>query len=86
MTVLEDPDHRPEHRGEAERVEHHRLDRYQHTAGEQEDQQQGDQGDEDEIVADTAAAEVGAPVPLEANEADRAEQAAPVPLDEDDYR
>ena len=45
-----------------------------------------DQGLEDETVAGAAAAETGATVPLDANEADRAEQETPVPLDEDDYR
>ena len=44
VAVLEDQDQDPEHRAQAERVHHHRLDRQHHGAGhqEQDDQSGGD--------------------------------------------
>ena len=46
VAVLEDPDHRPERRGEAEEVQHDRLERHQHAAEHQEQQHEGGHGDD----------------------------------------
>ena len=41
VALLEDPDHRAERRGEAEHVEHERLERHEQAAGHQEQQHEG---------------------------------------------
>ena len=46
VAVLEDPHHRPERRRQAEHVEHERLDRHEHAAGQQE--QQDERGHHDQ--------------------------------------
>ena len=46
VAVLEDPHHRPEGGGQAEQVEHQRLERHEHAAEHQEQQHEGDDGDD----------------------------------------
>ena len=48
VTVLEDPHHRTERRGQRQHVEHQRLQRQHHAAGQQEQQHEHDDGDEPE--------------------------------------
>ena len=48
VTLLEDPDHRAERRGQAEHVEQERLHRHEQAAGHQEEQQERGERDEAE--------------------------------------